>query len=218
VDLLGGLEFPLAAGWRLWTSSLSTLVARAVPIAAVAGVLWQRGAWLPALLLTLFSALLARAILLQRHVRREVHNPYALAARQLIPWVATVALVSGVTVLSMGFLGPRALWADEFSVIRRTGPFTSLMESWYLTKGVPFDELYLAQLFIEVPKLLALAVGALLIVAVPFPVIGSVVGGAMASLAFALAFLVYGVCYAAEVTRFYGLYVAQVRREMRGAY
>jgi len=217
-DFLAGLEQPFATGWKLWASSLSTLVQQAAPIAVAAAVLWQLAFPVTAVLLALFGVTLTRTILLQRHAQWTYRNPYSWAARRFVPWVGTVACATALAVISLGFIGIRLLWADEFSLIRRAGPVESLKESWYLTSNVPFDDLYLAQLFIEVPKLVMLAAAAFLAVAYPFPPMGNLLHGFIAGLGFVLVFLGYSGLYATEVARFYGLNVARARRELHGAY
>jgi len=216
--LLAGLEYPLATGWKLWVSSLSTVVQYVTPIAAGAAVVWQLNNAGLAALLALFSVALTRTILCQRYAALTRGNPYFWAARRFIPWVVTLSCALALMLASLGFVSFRLFWADEFSLIHRMGPIQSLRQSWYLTSGLSFDEMYVAQMFVEVPKLLAVGLVAFLAAVYPLPSMGPWGDGLTAFAMFLVAVVGYSALYAPEVARFFGMYVAQVRRELPGGY
>ena len=96
------------------------------------------------LLLICTAAFAAVAVLLSRaHTEMAGGNPWPHVVSRFVPWLAALCLSAVAAFL--GFLllivpgiviGARLFWADEFALIHRQGPVTSVRQSLELTRGL----------------------------------------------------------------------------------
>lgn len=161
--LRAGLEKPIRIGWSLWVRSMGPIAAIAFSVAIVAApLIWYLEYLelnsapgehellnlflLVALLVVVgFGVALVGTTLSKRYAGLAI-DPRAQAARRLIPWIGTwallfpIILVGYIALIFPGiYLSLRLFWADEFALIHDKGPIAALKASWELTRNEAFS-------------------------------------------------------------------------------
>jgi hypothetical protein len=229
-ELIDGLETPIRTGWQLCTRVAGALVQWVgVPVGlgyalfahATGGVLLdpETGASLAAdlgLLVALALAAPATAIVLSHaHAADERGNPWPHLGTRYLPWLLTMLLFLGATMLGTLalivpgiILGIRLFWADEFALVHGHGPVSALRESLNLTRGLTgrVFGFQFALGFAEYLVLIPMFVGIVAVKAMVDALSAGLAGNVLASVLLSCLFVItYASAHAAEVVYFYGL-------------
>lgn len=228
-----GFKAPFRTGIKLWADALPALLRHTLPVALVMAALlifvypdWvsEQG---PAPSITLiiglmlvaaYGIVLTSTVLSQNYTGLIRGNAHVWAAKRLLPWAATWALLALGTFLGyLALIIPgiiialRLFWADEFALVHRAGPIASVKESWALTKGA-LGEIFVFQFIAGAFGWVIFMAGLIGLTAlgVVTPLAGAI-GVPLTFFVGSMVFFVgYGALHAPELAKFYGMRAAQL--------